>query len=335
MIFSKHRRKINADKRFKTKVFQSKVKQAQNYKRIIPISLNPKSRWMVLFGFRSRLIQIAWAGGIGVFAYFFIFSGYLKISAIEISGHDRVSGEQVQMVLDSLNSKRTALIPNSNFFLLTRGRFNQTLTQAVPMIKEVKSYKRVWPNKIVVELTERNPGFVMRSNNQDYLVDEEGVVVRSDATGLNLPLVVDQVIENFDVGEPLPNTRMVTFILSTHKQWDSKISSPITETKIPGKASNEVQFVTQEGWTVFFDTERAVTSQLGNLALILSKQIKASERSNLAYIDLRLSKWAYFCFKNTPCVAGAQEPPVEVTPDVELTPQPPPPATQTNAPKNP
>jgi cell division septal protein FtsQ len=322
MIFSKHRRKLDAKRRFGTKDFQSKVKQAQTYKRSSPVgSLNRKNRWVVLMGFRSKFFRIAWGIGLVTLAYFFIFSDFLKVDSLELVGNEKVTTEQVQTVLSNLGTRRTALVPKSNFFLLTRGRFNESLTQAVPLIKEVKSYKRVWPNKIVVEIDERNPGFVLRSNEQDYLVDDEGMVVKLNPDTQNLPLVNDTVVENFDVGLPLPNTKMVAFILSIHKQWPGKISTALAETKIPGKASNEVQIVTQEGWGVFFDTNRSVSSQLGNLSLILSNQVPTKDRPNLAYIDLRLSKWAYFCYKNTPCVAGAQEPQPTVEPDLEnLTP---------------
>jgi hypothetical protein len=52
---------------------------------------------------------------------------------------------------------------------------------------------------------------------------------------------------------------------------------------------------------VFFSTDRPVTNQLSNLSILLAKQIAAGDRARLAYIDLRLSKWAYYCFKATPC----------------------------------
>ncbi|HYE22417.1 MAG TPA: FtsQ-type POTRA domain-containing protein [Verrucomicrobiae bacterium] len=307
MIFSKHRR-INAKRRFGTREFQSRVKEAQNYKRPYnPIDLNRPPRWMVIIGLKSKFYRVLWLGLIAAFAYLFMFSDLMLIDSVKVSGTNRVSQEQVLSAIDNFSGERTFFIPKNNFFLMSKARVNESLKSAIPLVKEIKSYKRTWPNRVELEVVERDPGFVLQVDDKKYLVDDEGVVIKDDAAGLDLPLVIDQVTENFDIGLPLPNTKMVAFILSMHKQWGTKINSPISIAKIPGKASNEVQIVSEEGWGVFFDTTRSVTSQLDNLSLVLSRQIPARERPNLAYIDLRLSKWAYYCFKNSPCVAGAQE----------------------------
>jgi hypothetical protein len=57
-----------------------------------------------------------------------------------------------------------------------------------------------------------------------------------------------------------------------------------------------------------FDTTRSVITQLNDLSVLLNKQIAAKDRARLAYIDLRLAKWAYYCFKATPCHQEVIEP---------------------------
>ncbi len=335
MIFSRHRR-IDPKRRFGSKDFQNKIKQAQSYKRSYnPIDLNRPNKWMVLIGFKSKFFRVLWIGLVAAIVYFFVFSNYLIINRVEVNGLSRVSSSQVSDLVQSLANQRTAFVPKSNFFLMTKSRMEKTLTAAIPLVKEIKSYKRGWPNKVRIEIVERDPGFILQVGEKQYLVDEEGIVVKDDTAGLILPIVIDQVQENFDIGKPLPNPKMVAFILSIHKQWGTKISSRINLAKIPGKASNEVQIVSSEGWGVFFDTSRPVTSQLDNLALVLSRQIPAKDRLNLAYIDMRLEKWAYYCFKDTPCVAGAQEElkEAEIEPGVTKPTPPPPSAGNTNAPK--
>lgn len=308
MIFSKHRR-IDPKRRFGSKEFQSKIRDAKNYRRSFrPIDLARPSRWMVILGFRSRMFRIVWVGAICAFAYLFMFSDQLVISNVKVTGTNRVPSEKINEVIAGLADDRTFFIPKSNYFLLTKKQALENLANSLPLVKDIKTYHRGWPNRVEIEIVERDPGFILQVNDRQYLVDDEGVVVRSDVAGLNLPIVIDQVIENFDTGQPLPNTKLVAFLLSMYKQWPTKIQTPIVHAKIPGKASLEAQFVSTEGWAVFFDANRSVLSQLENLSLLLSKQIPARDRANLAYIDLRLEKWAYYCFKNTPCVAGASVP---------------------------
>ncbi len=256
-------------------------------------------------GFKSKFYRILWIGTIAVIAYMFVFSKYMVVNEITIAGTNKVDVNQVNTVIDAMSSERTFFVPKSNFFLFTRERVSNTLTASMPFIKTISKFKRTWPNKVEIEITERDPGFVLESNGRRYLIDDDGFVVTDNPQQEGLPLIMDQVDENFDIGKQLDNTKLVAFILSAHKQWSSKINVPIKETKIPGKASGEVQFVTNEDWGVFFDVNRSVSSQLSSLALILSKEVPLTKRPTLAYIDLRLKERAYYCFKDSPCVAGA------------------------------
>jgi len=136
------------------------------------------------------------------------------------------------------------------------------------------------------------------------LIDDEGIVVNqidSSSAPKNMLIVEDQLTEDFASGEILHNAKLAAFVLSMSKQWDSKINTPVSLVKFPGKESSEVQFVTKEGWAVFFDTTRPVASELKDLVVLLNIQIAAKDRGNLAYIDLRLDKWAYYCFKAAAC----------------------------------
>lgn len=69
-----------------------------------------------------------------------------------------------------------------------------------------------------------------------------------------------------------------------------------------------MQFVSSEGWEVFFDINRAVDSQLSNLNLIITRQVPAKNRLELAYIDMRVDKSVYLCYKSSACV---EQPPAD------------------------
>jgi cell division septal protein FtsQ len=306
MIFSRNNKRLDPRRRFGTREFQAKIKRQQTYRRVRkPIDLTRKSKWLVILGFRSKAYRVMWITLILAAVYLFVFSDYMVIGQVTVTGTSKIDPNQIQSIVSSLGSQRTFLIPKANFFLLTRSRLASSIRQVQPFVKDVVKYHRTWPNKATIEISERDPGFILQSGEKQFLIDDEGVVVTDDPNSAQLPIVQDQVTENFDTGTVLNNTKLVAFILSMQKQWPDKIASQIKETKIPGQAANEVQFVSEEGWGVFFDTTRSVSSQLNNLALILSREIPAKNRLNLAYIDLRLSKWAYYCYKDAPCVAGA------------------------------
>ena len=212
-----------------------------------------------------------------------------------------ISPESIQNALTQAGRGRFFLLRKDNYFLMTEGRVNAALALAIPEIKYVET-KRNWPRGITVKVTERNPGFVILSAGNYFLVDDEGTVVKQVASPENFLVAEDQLLENFAQGETL-NTKLAPFITSMARLWPAKVNTAITRAKFPGKGGSDVEFVTASGWSALFSVDRPASQQLGNLVLLLNRQIPARDQDRLAYIDLRLNKWAYYCFKASPCQA--------------------------------
>lgn len=287
-VFSPHRKKLEPYRRFGTRAFQNKIREAANYKRALNIKLD---KFQFNFGLWKYLFGLV----ILVFVYYLFFSPRFTVRTVEVSGNSQVAAQDIS---DALTSR------HPRFFFLSGGRADRILTAAIPTIKRISSYRRIWPDKVRITVEERIPGFVIESNNQKFLIDDEGTVVSQVSDTKNFLIVHDQLTENFATGELLPNAKMAAFVVSMQKQWPSKISAPLASVKFPGKASTDAEFVTQAGWSALFDTSRSVVVELEDLDVLLRKQIK--DPAKLAYIDLRLSDWAYYCYKQTACSQVAQ-----------------------------
>jgi cell division septal protein FtsQ len=295
-IFSKHRKKLEPKKRFGGMEFRSKVKIASNYKRVF--SINSPWRTLKITGFFTVIILV-------VAFYFFGITSKFTVTNVSVLGNSQVSANDVRNAILALGNDRTFFVKENNFFLLTQGRVNQIVTQALPLVKSTSS-KRTWPNKISIEISERMPGFVIESNNRYFLIDQDGIVFNEiDSPGDKL-ILHDQLTEDFAQNEQLSNSKIAAFILSINKEWNSKINTSVLSMLFAGKNSTDVQFQTQEGWSVMFDASRPALGQLNNLTLILNQAVASKDRPNLAYIDLRITKWAYVCYKATPCYQTPQ-----------------------------
>ncbi len=299
-IFSKHRRKIEPKRRFGSMEFRNKIKEASNYKR----AFNPTSGFSLnIFPGNNRALKMAKILGVAsilLIGYYLFISPTFLITNITVKGNHQVSAQQIEEVIRA-NDSRLFMIKKNNFFIMSKGRVNKAITTQIPTVKEVINYNRSLPNRLTIEIVEHTPGFVIESGGNYFLVDDEGIVVNQIYDPEKLLIAHDQLVENFVRGETLSNQKLATFILSMNKSWSSKINVGIDSVKFPGKSSNDVQFVTKAGWTVLFDSARPVSVQLSSLAVMLTKQITQAQQVNLAYIDLRLSKWAYYCFKESPC----------------------------------
>jgi len=300
-VFSTHRRKLEPKRRFGTKDFQIRVKQAANYKRVFAMGRSSGyQKFFAMLGLKSKFWRSIAVIVLLVVLYFLFFSSKATVSKIDVSGNSQISTQQIQDTISNATDSKLFLIKKSNFFLMSESRIKKILVTNIPKIKDVTT-ERIWPDTVKIKITEHIPGFVIKSDNKYFLVDEDGIVVSQIEDPKNMLVVEDQLIEDFATGEVLHNNKLSAFVLSMRKQWPSKISTPISVVKFPGKESNEVQFVTSESWAVWFDTSRPVAEVLADLSVLLSKQIAAKDRPNLAYIDLRLNKWAYYCFKAAAC----------------------------------
>jgi cell division septal protein FtsQ len=297
-IFSNHRRKLEPHRRFGGREFKDKLVAAKNYKR----SFSPDSKgFFSAFFTRAGISQVSFFVCLAIFAiiiYFLAVSPYFQVTQIKIAGNNQVSTQEISAAINSAGNNRLFFIKKNSFFLLNSTNVNKLEISANPLIRETKS-TRSWPNKLTIQVTERIPTLVLTANSKNYLVDDSGYVIKEVADAQNLLSVKDQVSEDIKTGETIEG-KIIPFIISMNQSWPSKLTQTIAVAKIPGKGATEVEFVSNEGWSVFFSTDRPVTSQLANLVILLNKQIGA-DRSKLAYIDLRISKWAYYCFKSTPC----------------------------------
>jgi cell division septal protein FtsQ len=317
-IFSPHRRRMEAKRRYGSKEFKNKVKNAQNYKRVF----DPNGRGFVAAFVRflrldSVLVRLGVGAAVLAAGYFLFFSPYFLVNQVAVSGNQQVTTEQISQAFKDGTAGRSVFTPKNHLLLLSKRRMAKILSSSQPLVKEIKGYKRVWPNRIEMEIAERHPGFALVVDGKTYLVDDEGLVVKELPEAQGLPSVVDQVSEPVQAGERLNNTKLVAFVLSASRQWPNKINSQLKEIRVPGKAANQAQFMSAEGWGVFFDVARPAEAQLSNLALILNRQIPANRRLQLAYIDLRFDKWAYYCYKDQPCEAQPQDNPEAEAPDAE------------------
>jgi cell division septal protein FtsQ len=312
-IFSKHRKKLEPSRRYGSREFKEKLTVAKNYKR----AFGPQKGFVTAFFAKTGLSQIGTYVAVlvvGVIFYFLVISPYFLITQVAVAGNKQVPTTTIKEEVSKLSEKRFLLVPQNSFFVLNQNRLGNLFTKNVPMVSEVKA-TRHWPNKITIEVKERNPALVLVVGSKNYLIDDSGFVIGEVQQNAPQLKIVDSVEEEIKISSSIDG-KIIPFIISMEKQWPAKMNISIKNVKIPGKAASEVEFVSAEGWSVFFSTDRPVTNQLNNLTLLLNKQVTGANRARLAYIDLRLAKWAYYCFKSTPCqqtdqdslAAGAKKP---------------------------
>ena len=114
-----------------------------------------------------------WAGSLtlivlGGFVYLFIFSSVFQIKEIQVSAAEAILAEEIRQIVSD-NTK--------NIFLADFKNLNKIISEKYIKIASV-SFKRKFPDGLIVQVEERKPVFLLSKNENYFLVDKEGVAFK-------------------------------------------------------------------------------------------------------------------------------------------------------------
>ena len=303
----------NKQLRFRRPGFQDKLSRARRYiRKTGPVSEGVGDAILQSVGLRSRITQFLAGFLVLLIVYFLTISQVFLIKNIEVQGPG-ASAEAVREVLARMSRERIYFVPSNHVLLLNRVAFLNRLQRELPEIRSITTFKKVFPDRLIVSFEERQPLYIWQSGTNFYLLDQDGVVFRKitnyDPASFSEILITNRLAEEVTIGEMLPIIKIMNFIQELNNVWSRQIDETnFTSFSIPGLKSPDLSVQTGIGFQVYFDLERSAKIQVENLSLLLKREIKPETFSGLSYIDLRVSTTAYYCFKDAPCALENQAP---------------------------
>lgn len=130
-----------------------------------------------------------------IFAAFFMSSGFFQIKFITVNGNNNVSREEIV--------KLSSIYYGENIFRINKRNSMKSIFQN-PYVKMIK-IKRIIPNKVVIDIIEREIMAYVPYVGSYLNIDEEGMILEINPAMKNpgLPLVKGLKFETFKVGELL------------------------------------------------------------------------------------------------------------------------------------
>lgn len=288
--------------RFGRPEFKEKLARARQYQRSPSTLASRFSKFMAL-------------GVLAVVFYFLGISRTFVVSEATVNS-EGPSSEQVSDVLKKMSQESLGyVVPMNHMAVLNRSRMLAALQQELPQVRQIKSFKRIFPNKLELVLEERQPLYVWQSGAGFFLLDQDGVIFRELASyspqTFSQILITDTSETEVQTGQELEVRKTLSFVEEIKNNWALYIPhTNFVSFSIPGIKSQDILARTATGYRVYFDMDRKAVKQLSNLKLILDREIKPETYSGLSYIDLRLSTIAYYCYKDAECAldpsTGAQ-----------------------------
>jgi len=294
--------------RFSDRFFQTRIKSAREFKRA-PRFL-PSARTNITIGVLSRktkfissLIVILLLGG----AVFVVFSPRFRITEIKAEGLSQLQLSLVSSWITELGDEKILkFIPGNHLIALSRSRVETRLKEKSILIVAVPAFKKHFPNKLELSISERYPAFIWKTGDQYALVSNDGLVLDEVAesyasTTTEFITFEDQSGTVFNLHDPLAARQAVRFIPDLIKLWPAFVSFALLDGTVSGSVGSDIFVSTEQEFKVYFSSSRNAEDQLHFLQLILAYEIPPERIPELAYIDVRLEEQAYYCYVSEPC----------------------------------
>lgn len=213
--------------------------------------------------------------------YFLFFTEIFKIKEIQILIEKK--NPSLEQSLESVFKKELS----KNIFLVSPKKIEEKILKDYPEIKEA-NLKKKFPRSLILEVKTREAvGLCCFSQDNCFLIDQEGVVfggqTSKDEAG------EEDLIMIFS-GDGISPEKM-NQLLSIQNKLEKNLEIDLE--KFTLSEGERLDIKTTEGWEIYFDLSADINLALTKLGLILEKEISPEERKNLNYIDLRFSKVFY------------------------------------------
>ncbi len=228
-------------------------------------------------------------------AIFLFAHPFFRLESVSVSGIQHTDRSEISNVIQSYLSERTALFfTNQNKFLFRAeelaARMNASFTFRDLQIERDGT-------QVHLKAVERTSQLLWQSENQLYIVDLEGIVVRTvqpeerEHIQTILPLFIDRNDVTVGVGDPVLVKKEIESIFRFHEHLSLQ-HIPFVRTEFDRLAGKWVGVITQTGFQILFDPSADVDEQAARLEVLMRDKIK--DQTSLQYIDLRFGDHVYY-----------------------------------------
>lgn len=254
------------------------------------------SKKRFLFRKKSFFIQVTIFLIFIFLCWFIFFSSFFQIKKIEIKGNQRVQKEILFSFLEEKLSGKIYFLPKKNIFLIKSLKLENQILNNFPQFSKI-NFKVKFPNTLICFIKEREPRAVLVTENQKFLLDEDGVVfeIFNPEFGF-LPIIKSHLLPtNLYLGQKAIPKEIVFELLKINESLTKELDLKIKE--IEFFSEEKIQVVTQENWKIFFKIGEREW-QILKLKTLLKEELPKEKREKLDYIDVRFENFAPFKFKD-------------------------------------
>lgn len=218
--------------------------------------------------------------------YLLFFSKFFKIKEIKVSGNREVSTNDISNI-----AKNILFYGSDNFLLIDREKIKKEISNSLPKIAKV-DLKSDFPDKLIIEVKEREPIAVLNYTDKYFLIDKLGVIFKEINEIPQDILIINNPTLNRapELGKEAINNKETDIILEINQNLKENLGISLTEITVISE--ERINAKTLEGWQIYFNTKSDINWQLTKLKAVLEEKLPPEKRGSLEYIDLRFGNFA-------------------------------------------
>jgi cell division septal protein FtsQ len=259
-----------------------------------------------------RVINLILIIGILGVLYFFIFSNFYHITNVQVYGNSIISTDDLlDISSDYLSSKRFLIFKNKNIFVFSKNGLSSKINDVV-LLSDLEINK-ILPNTIRITISEREAALKWYSNNQEYLIDQDGVVIKRfyklvtpSIFQLNNEIkkqenITDDFIkiyntsnESINLGNKVLASEDVEFVFKLSEKFATINHLNLKDITVLSNYPQYIEINMIDGWKIYFNLADTLEAQLNRLDVLIKDKIKKENLRYLEYIDLRLGESIFY-----------------------------------------
>lgn len=238
-------------------------------------------------------------------AYALFFSDLLAVTDVKISGLNKLDETSIRDSVDEkLNGKYLGFIRKNNLILALKSEIQEILLANFKRIEAVR-IEKVFPNRLIVVIKERNLTMLLCSSGKCYVLNERGEAYPADNFNPE-ELEAENLVTLDDSGGSQVNTENNP-LESSFQDFILKLGDRVlSDTEIvlkkhyetPSRMSGDLKAETEEGWRINFSQDIGLEKELLMLKTVLINKIPKDQQKDLEYVDLRIANKVFYKFKD-------------------------------------
>jgi len=238
---------------------------------------------------------------LGVLIYSLFFSNFLAIEKISVADSGELSPEKIiDFIENEISGKYLGTVAKNNFLLIFPNNLEKKIKDKFKKIKKI-SIEKKFPDKLGIEIEERNLILSLCSRGDCYFIDENGYAYEKanfnlDDVGQNeIIKLIDESGKEISEGEYVLMPSYVDFIVKIEDSIKDGINMDIlNEYRTESRISEEVIVQTKKGWDIYLNSKIPIEKSMRTLKILLNRQIMLKELNDLEYIDLRSDNKVFY-----------------------------------------